>query len=148
MVKGMYYWLVDNEIQFILLYIASRHSIRPYVYIRPKDVLIRLPRFNYRSVTVNKQRDTIKGLLVLYGLLNLDYKDYHKSFSLDQQPQCGWAKTLRDAGGAYSNTLQVQKTEASPERSPPPIRDEDNCSEEEINQMFQLCDKISAMYVG
>lgn len=146
MVKGMYYWLVDREIQFILLYIASRHSIRPYVYIRPKDVLIRCPRFNYRSVTINKQRDTLKGLLILYGLLNLDCKDYYKSFSLDGQPQCGWAETLKDAGGAYSNRIQIQKSsETNSDRSPSPVTDQGSCSEEEIDKIIKLCENMQCI---
>lgn len=114
--------------------------MRPYVYIRPKDVLIRFPRFNYRSTSVKKQRDTIKGLLVLYSLLNVDCKDYHKSFSLDGLPQCGWAKALKDAGGAYSDRLQIQKpSETNPERSP--ITD-DNCSKEDFDQIIELCKNL------
>ena len=57
---------------------ASKHTIRPYMYIRGKDLLFKFPKFNYQSTTSTKLKDSLKGLLALFCILNLDLKKYHE----------------------------------------------------------------------
>ncbi len=99
---------------------ASRFSFKTYVYIRPKDALFKLPSFHHRG------KRTIKGLLLLYAILNLDCTNFYTKVLGSNYEECGWAQALRDSGGAYSRDVQIQKPNdqdpkqpsTSPEQSP------------------------------
>ena len=107
----------------LLVYLASRHSIRPYVYIRPLDLLLRFPRFSYRSSKIiNPQRlkETIQGLLVPYSILNLNTEQHFQAFIPHKLPQCKWANELKSSKLEYLNELRVQKSRKDIEESPSP----------------------------
>lgn len=98
----------------LLVYLASRHTIRPYVYIRPLDVLLKFPRFSYRSskpLASQKLKENIQGLLVLYSVLNLNTEQHYQSFPevFTDLPKCNWAKELTYSQLHYLNEFRVQK---------------------------------------
>ena len=94
---------------------------------KDRDLLFKFPTFNYFSMTSSKITDSIKGLLVLYSILNWKVKDYQKKF-LEAQPdlytpfeKCGWAKALMESNASYKRELLIEKPGTTSERSPSPI---------------------------
>ena len=81
MLKGNIKFLTNVCIYACL---ASRYSFRPYVYVRPADVLLKFPKFNYRSISVNHLSDTVNGLIVIFSLLQLECCEFYKAFPTHQ----------------------------------------------------------------
>jgi len=67
---------------------------------------------------------TIRGLLLLHSILNLDFTYYIKLLDDgDSYDTCGWAEAFNASRGAYSRIIKVQKPDprqpsSSPEESP------------------------------
>ena len=133
----------------LLVYLASRHTIRPYVYIRPLDVLLKFPRFSYRSSqlsTPQKLKENIEGLLGLYSILNLNTEQHYQSFSVVARlPKCNWANELAHSQLQYLNELTVQKErpdqDISDSPSPPNYASGD--AEEYASKLVEVVKKIS-----
>ena len=82
------------------------------MYIRAGDLLLKFP---YKSTTFGKLRDTVKGLLVLYSILNLEPKEFYTymdprgELNLEGLKPYGWAHAMKTAKASYSTDLLIEK---------------------------------------
>jgi hypothetical protein len=104
------------------------------MYIKELDLLFKLPRFNYHSVTSNKILGTIQGLVVLYCILNTDIKLWYRECGdFPQLRKSGWTKAFNASKAAYSSEIVVEQPGDHRERtSPTPPLNEEASNDENM----------------
>ena len=128
----------------LTIHAASKSTFRPYVYIRSMDFLFKLPKFNYASGTPTKIEDSIKGLLVLYSILNSDMKMYYRRLLDGDHPGvakfrnfgvCGWAQAVKDNNASYKQEILIEKPQQTSNRYPSPILQEEVNDDQGVVEM-------------
>lgn len=89
---------------------ATRTRFKLYFYIRPLDLLFRSPSFQFRGGT----KTSLTALVVLYSVLNMDYRGFYKRLLGTKGVCCGWAEALRLSGASFRNSVLVQKKNNTP----------------------------------
>ena len=118
-------------------HIASKDKFRVYIYIKTRDVLLKSPAFIYNSKNPRKLVDSVKGLLVLYTILNFDVKGTFKylcdngAFDFRKCKKCGWANAIKAAKASYKKEILVEKPGGKNVHSPSPEVCEEGSDNEE-----------------
>ena len=79
------------------------------MYIKELDLLFKLPSFNHHSLTARKLLGTVKGLVVLYCILNSDVKYWYRDLvnqgvgDLKHLTKCGWTDALESSKAEYKS---------------------------------------------
>lgn len=118
---------------------GSKYTIRPYMYIKALDLLFKFPKFNYHSTTSTKLRDTAKGLMVLYSILNLEPKEFYEYMGTNFEGlhKCGWASAMQTAKASYSTNLFIEQPGDAVKGTPPPENQEATSEDEgAVNEML------------
>ena len=104
------------------------------MYIKASDLLFKFPKFNYRSTAFIKLRDTCKGLMVLYSILNLEPKKFYQYMALDFKSlqKCGWASAMQAAKASYSTNLLIEQPGDAGKGSPPPESQEKTSEDDDF----------------
>ena len=107
--------IIDHCFRCCSYHAASKYSFRVYVYIRQLDCLCKGPKFNYNCIKAAKLEDSIKGILVLWSILNYDIIKFHESSGYSQywsklkDRECGWAKALKESQASYKRKMLIEK---------------------------------------
>lgn len=141
-IKGTsHFWICEwLTVQGVVLtmHTASKNRFRPYMFIKELDLLFKFESFNYHSLTPRKLIGTIKGLVVLYCILNCDVKTWYKtsmkkSSNFQNLKRCGWNDAFESSGGAYKDSLLVETPGPKKAKTPsPPIHEQASEMMEEL----------------
>ena len=108
------------------------------MYIKELDLLFKLPSFNYHSTTGKKLLGTIKGLVVLYTVLNTNVKKWYRMSGGDFKTltKCGWTNALESSKAVYKSEIMVEKPGQVEERKSPSPPVNEQASDEIIQEMM------------
>lgn len=102
------------------------------MYIKALDLLFKFPKFNYHSIATTKLRDTTKGLIVLYSILNLKPTEFYEYMGANfgGLHKCGWASAMQATKASYSKELVIEQPGGAVKGSPPPENQEATSEDE------------------
>lgn len=133
---------------------ASKSTYRLYIYVTQLDLLFKSPSWNYNSTTGSKLCDSVKGLLVLFSVLNGDVKQYYKD-GYETFPKtysgfekCGWADAMSESKGIYKREVLIEKPGKSLKHSPsptPPMETSDDDTTRNFHAFSAECDRRMGM---
>lgn len=120
------------------------------MYIKEIDVLLKLPSFNYSSFSKRKILGTVKGLIVLYTILNINPEVHYRAvekegnYKLQCLKKCGWTQALEESKGEYSCELVIDKPGMFPDKSPsPPANETTSDDEDMLEQLWAISESES-----